>query len=102
MLFSFFLLFLFKLNIEGELKRIKFKDFNTYLYLIICLGTMQYTTNYVLNHMAVGYALSLFQLSIIVSVLFGYKFFSEQHVFKKIIGSIIMIAGSILIILFKN
>ena len=59
-------------------------------------------TNYTFKHMAVGYALSLFQLSTIVSVLLGYRFFKEQNIWKKLIGSAIMITGSVLIILLKN
>jgi hypothetical protein len=49
--------------------------------------------------MPVGYALSLFQLSAIVSVLLGYRIFREKEIRKKRIGSIIMIAGSCIIIL---
>jgi drug/metabolite transporter (DMT)-like permease len=52
--------------------------------------------------MPVGYALSLFQLSTIVSVFFGHRFFNEQDIRKKLIGSAIMIAGSVIIILLKN
>ncbi len=52
--------------------------------------------------MPVGYALSLFQLSIIISVIFGYQFFKEKDIGKKIIGSLIMIVGSVLIILLKD
>jgi drug/metabolite transporter (DMT)-like permease len=52
--------------------------------------------------MAVGYALSLFQLSAIVSVLLGYGFFKERDISKKLIGSAIMIIGTIVIILLKN
>ncbi|MOA02944.1 hypothetical protein D3C78_1224210 [compost metagenome] len=52
--------------------------------------------------MSVGYALSLFQLSTIVSIGFGYKFFQEKNIGKKVIGSLIMIIGSVLIILLKD
>ena len=62
---------------------------------------MQLTTNYAFSKMQVGYALSLFQLSTLVSVFLGYKIFKEQDIRKKIIGSVIMIVGSIIIILFK-
>jgi len=63
---------------------------------------MQFMTNYTFKHMAVGYALSLFQLSTIVSVLLGYRFFKERDIWKKLIGSAIMIIGSVVIILLKN
>jgi drug/metabolite transporter (DMT)-like permease len=52
--------------------------------------------------MPVGYALSLFQLSTIVSVLLGHRIFKEMGIRKKLIGSAIMIVGSIIIILFQN
>ncbi len=101
-LFSFLMLFFYRINIKKELtKTIKLENFNQFLLLIICIGVMQFTTNYVFNNMAVGYALSLFQLSTIVSVFLGYKFFQERDVKKKILGSTIMIAGSIMIILLK-
>jgi hypothetical protein len=46
-------------------------------------------------------ALPLFQLSAIVSVLPGYRFFREQEIRKKLIGSAIMIIGSVMIIFLK-
>jgi drug/metabolite transporter (DMT)-like permease len=101
-LFSFILLCIYKCDLLHEIKIVKRKDFSTYLYLIICLGIMQLSTNYVFNHMSVGYALSLFQLSVIVSVILGSRFFNERDVAKKLAGSVIMIAGSVMIILLKD
>ncbi|MFY7840973.1 MAG: EamA family transporter [Lacibacter sp.] len=100
-LFSLLLLFVYRLPFAKEFKKIKAHDLNYYLLLIVCIGTMQLTTNYVFNRMPVGYALSLFQLSIILSVLFGYRLFNEQNIRKKLIGSAIMIVGSVVIILLK-
>ncbi|MGN0014300.1 MAG: EamA family transporter [Candidatus Gastranaerophilaceae bacterium] len=70
-------------------------------YLIICAGLalMQLSTNYVFQHMKVGYALALFQLSTIVNLFFGIKFFHEENLFQKLIGTVIMMIGSIIIIL---
>lgn len=67
--------------------------------IALCLGVMQLSTNFVFKHMNVGLALALFQLSSIVTVILGYKFFKEQNFYKKLIGSIIMILGSCLILL---
>jgi drug/metabolite transporter (DMT)-like permease len=100
--FSFFLLVIYKLKIREEFSKLTSKNFFTYIYLVGCIGIMQLTTNYAFAKMQVGYALSLFQLSIIVSVLLGYKIFKEQDVRKKLIGSGIMIAGSIIITLLKG
>ncbi len=101
-IFAFILLFVYRLNIKKEAKKIANNDFSKFAFLIVCIGTMQFTTNYIFEHMAVGYALSLFQLSTIVSVLLGYKFFKELDIRKKIVGSVIMIIGSVIIIFLKN
>lgn len=102
-LFSFIVLFFYKVRIPMEFKRtLKRQYLSKFLLLIGCIGTMQFTTNYAFAHMPVGYALSLFQLSIIISVIFGYQFFKEKDIRKKIIGSLIMIVGSVLIILLKD
>jgi len=69
------------------------------LFIAILLSIMQYSTNYVFERMNVGYALALFQLSSLVTVLLGYKIFNEKDILNKIFGSIVMIVGSILIIL---
>ena len=70
--------------------------------LIICLmGLMQYSTNFVFARMNVSYALALFQLSTILSVFLGWKFFNETQINKKLIGSIIMVIGGTLLILFN-
>ncbi len=100
--FSFILILAFKINIKREFKHLKRDALVKLLLLIICIGTMQLSTNYVFENMDVGYALSLFQLSIIVSVLLGYRIFQEKDIAKKIIGSVIMIAGSVIIILLKG
>ena len=73
-----------------------------YALLVICVGTMQLTTNYTFDHMPVGYALSLFQLSTIASVLLGHRIFKEKDILKKLIVNTIMVIGSVIIILFKD
>jgi len=101
-IFSFVLLFIYKPDVIKEARKISYTEISKYVFLIVCIGTMQFTTNYVFKQMDVGYALSLFQLSTIVSVLLGHRIFKEQDIRKKLIGSAIMIIGSIVIILFKN
>jgi drug/metabolite transporter (DMT)-like permease len=101
-LFSFLFLLLNRPGLKDEMSKVTSKDISKYLYLVICIGTMQFTTIYAFGHMPVGYALSLFQLSIIVSVLLGHQIFKEQEIRKKLVGSAIMIIGSIVIILLKD
>lgn len=101
-IFSFLLLFIYRLDFKKETAMVGYNNLSCYLFLILCIGIMQLTTNYVLENMEVGYALSLFQLSIILSVILGQRFFKEQDIRKKLIGSTIMITGSIVIILLKD
>ncbi len=92
--------FIFVIILKKDIKP-KSKKFIQYIITIaICLGLMQYSTNYVFERMNVGYALALFQLSSIVTVILGCKFFKEKNIIRKLIGSIIMIIGSVLIILY--
>ena len=100
--FSFLLLFVYRLDFKKELKKVDQSDLGKYALLVVCVGTMQFTTNYTFDHMPVGYALSLFQLSTIVSVLLGHQIFKELGIRKKLIGTAIMIVGSIVIILLKG
>ena len=100
--FSLVMLFIYRPDIKKEANKIGNSDIGKFAFLIACIGTMQFMTNYTFKHMAVGYALSLFQLSTIVSVLLGYRFFKERDISKKLIGSAIMIIGSVVIILLKN
>ena len=49
--------------------------------------------------MPVAAALSLFQLSLLLSVIFGVKLFNETGLRRKLAGASIMVAGSLLILL---
>lgn len=101
-LFSFILLFLAGLNVKGEAAKIETVHLKQFLLLVLSIGIMQFTTNYTFDHLPVGYALSIFQLSILVSVFLGHKIFKEKDLRKKLIGSMIMIIGSALVILLKG
>ena len=67
--------------------------------LIISVALMQYSTNYVFAKINVAYALALFQLSSIISVFLGVNIFKEQELMRKILASIIMLFGAVVIIL---
>lgn len=82
-------------NKLGNLKNNKIK----YPFIIgIMLILMQLTTNYVFTKMEVGTALALFQLSSLVSLYFGYKFYHEKEIIKKLAGTVIMIVSASLIL----
>ncbi len=67
--------------------------------LIVSVGIMQFSTNYVFSKMNVAYALSLFQLSTILSVFIGISIFKEKGLIKKFIASAVMISGAVIILL---
>ena len=71
----------------------------TYLLLFLSVGLMQLSTNFAFEGIQVGYALALFQLSAVLSVLFGYRFFQEKNIRRKLLGAFIMVAGAVLITL---
>lgn len=90
------------------LKKNLIKDFyelpankKTFFFLFITTGLMQFTTLFIFEKMQVSYALALFQTSALISVLLGYKYFNEKNIKNRIVGSLLMLTGSIIIILFK-
>lgn len=91
--------FLLTLVFKKKLKPIAKTDFTKYVTVCSMLATMQLTTNFVFKYMEVGYALALFQLSTLVNLWFGYKFFHETDIKKKLTGTIIMVIGSVIVIL---
>tara|TARA_R110002020_G_scaffold358857_3_gene571523 strand:+ start:8757 stop:9644 length:888 start_codon:yes stop_codon:yes gene_type:complete len=101
-IFSYFLVFLFRVDQKNQISNLTLNTISKLTFLVVCIGTMQLSTNLVFEKIDVGYALSLFQLSILVSVLLGYRVFQEKDIKKKVIGSAIMIAGSVMIILLKS
>jgi len=98
-------LFSYLIFTGGKIEKIKIPDFSkVFLYLCcaICFGLMTITTAYVFKYMNVAYALSLFQLSVIVNILLGWKIFREKDIIKKLVGAVIIITGAVIIILNSN
>jgi drug/metabolite transporter (DMT)-like permease len=69
------------------------------LALATTTGLMQFCTVVVLGELPVGYALALFQISAIVSVLVGHRVFAEPHLRQRLLGSAVMVAGASLVVL---
>ena len=81
-----------------------FKNIRTVRYfalVVLFMGVMQITTNYVFSKMQVGYGLALFQLSALVSVVLGWKYFKETNIIKKLFGTVIMVIGAVIITLLR-
>jgi drug/metabolite transporter (DMT)-like permease len=98
-LFSLVLLFFFRESSIRFDKRSLFSEWKKYGLLVVSVGVMQFATNYTFDHMPVGYALSLFQLSALLTVFLGRHYFDEKDIRKKVLGSLVMVAGSVIIIL---
>lgn len=96
--FGFLFSLLFALSRQERFEQFDRKSLFQFVGLISMFGLMQYTTNYVFQNMNVSYALALFQLSSVVNVIFGYKFFKETQIKKKLVGTIIMVIGAGIII----
>ncbi|MBE0438557.1 MAG: EamA family transporter [Gammaproteobacteria bacterium] len=82
-----------KTNIEQSIKHVY--DF---LYLGMLIFLMQYMTMLVLSELFIAYSLALFQLSMVLQVFLGYRIFNEKHIARRLLASLVMIAGSLLVI----
>lgn len=71
----------------------------TFVWLAITTGVMQGATLLAFRSLQVGYALALFQLSALVSVLLGYRYFQERRIGRRFIGAAVMVAGAALIVM---
>lgn len=98
-LFSFLILLFLKTDFKRELLLVNKSNLKFYFCLACTLFLMQISSNIVFEKINVSCALALFQLSSLISVIFGWKYFGEKQIKKKIFGTIIMIFGSIIIIL---
>ncbi len=80
-------------------RTMKIVSYKYQILLILAVGLMQYATNFVFARMNVSYALALFQLSTLLSVVLGVTMFEEKHLKRKLAASLIMVAGAVVIIL---
>lgn len=100
-IFSFLFILLTPIQVMTEFAKMNKKIITQFMLLVCTVGIMLISTNYTLLNMPVAYALALFQLSIILSVILGHRIFKEGHLIKKLLGAFIMVSGSVLIILLK-
>ena len=87
------------LFVQGKKPELKSSSLKNLILLIISASIMQLSTNYVFSKMNVSYALALFQLSTVFSVFLGVNIFHEKDLINKIIASLIMIMGAVIIII---
>jgi len=70
--------------------------------LVSATGLMQLATVLTFRELQVGYSLALFQLSAVISVLLGRRYFAESRVRERLFGSLVMAAGAALIVVFGH
>lgn len=73
-------------------------NWSTYLGLAITTGLMQLATLLTFGKLQVGYALALFQLSTLISVVLGNRYFAERNLRRRLCGAAVMVAGAALIV----
>ena len=76
------------------------KNRRTYCWLAVTTGLMQLTTVLTFGTLQVGYSLALFQMSTLLTVVLGHRYFQEGHIRKRLFGSAVMAAGAVLIVVF--
>jgi drug/metabolite transporter (DMT)-like permease len=72
----------------------------TYVRLAITTGLMQLATVLTFGALQVGYSLALFQLSALISVFLGYRYFHEEQMRTRVAGALVMTAGAAVIVMF--
>ncbi|WP_020158592.1 DMT family transporter [Methylobacter marinus] len=59
---------------------------------------MQYLTLVLMSQMLIAYTLALFQLGMLLQVFLGYRIFNEPDLLRRLAASLVMIAGSLLVL----
>jgi len=72
----------------------------TFLWLALATGVMQTTTIVTFGRLQVGYSLALFQLSALISVFLGHRYFQERDIQQRLVGAAVMVAGAAIIVTF--
>lgn len=83
----------------GLQSRVVTREAPTYLRLALATGVMQASTLLTFGVLQVGYSLALFQLSTVISVWLGWRYFNEPNIRRRFLGSVVMVAGATLIVL---
>jgi drug/metabolite transporter (DMT)-like permease len=67
--------------------------------IAIAMLMMQACTISLFARMPVGYALALFQIGSVVSVIIGHRLFGEAHLVRRLLAASVMVAGACVIII---
>jgi len=84
-------------NFKQDYQKSK-QQLSQFIYLGGLIFLMQYMTMIVFSQLLIAYSLALFQLNMVLQVFLGWRIFNEQHIKQRLAASIIMIAGSLLVL----
>jgi len=73
-----------------------------FLLIGLCTATMVMSHYMALSGTQVAYMISVKRTSLIFSVIYGKIVFNEERIRERLLGSVIMMAGVVLIVLFQN
>ena len=88
---------LFRRGVAAEVARLR-TEWQTCFWLAVTTGLMQVTTLLTFGKLQVGYSLALFQLSTLITVYLGHRYFQERNIRRRLLGSLIMVTGAALIV----
>jgi drug/metabolite transporter (DMT)-like permease len=88
---------LLRRDVVTAVTRIK-SEWRTVLWLAATTALMQLTTLLTFGKLQVGYSLALFQLSTLVTVYLGHRWFRERNIRRRLLGSLVMVVGAMLIV----
>lgn len=90
---------LLRSGVAAEIARLR-REWRTFLWLAATTGLMQVTTLITFGKLQVGYSLALFQLSTLVTVYLGHRYFQERNIRRRLLGPLVMVIGAMLIAIF--
>jgi drug/metabolite transporter (DMT)-like permease len=64
----------------------------------LAVFVMQYLTLVLMSQMLIAYTLALFQLGMVIQVFLGHRIFDEPHPVRRLIASLVMAAGSVMVL----
>jgi len=88
---------LLRRGLASEVTRLT-SEWRTLLWLTGSTALMQLATLLTFGKLQVGYSLALFQLSTLISVYLGHRYFQERNIRRRLLGSLVMMTGAMLIV----
>jgi drug/metabolite transporter (DMT)-like permease len=88
--------------LNAERLRDNVKKSQPHILLVAAVGVtvfvMQYLTLVLMSRMLIAYSLALFQLGMLLQVFLGYRIFNEPHLLRRLVASLVMVVGSVVVL----